>query len=89
MKRISKQAKAIADAHLQAQLIGKFDDPHVTSSKEVIAQLKAGKTFSELIRLIEIRDISIFSIVASTLMKHQSIAYKKAVYNQFKKLIDK
>lgn len=89
MKRISKQAKAIADAHIKARLQGNFDDPKVTTKEELIEALLSGKTFSELLEEIEMRFTSITSILLSRQLFHQSNNYKAGVYKGFKILIDK
>jgi hypothetical protein len=74
MKRISKQAKAIADAHIK---------------EELIEALLSGKTFSELLEEIEMRFTSITSILLSRQLFHQSNNYRSGVYKGFKILIDK
>lgn len=89
MKRISKETKAIADAHIQARLTGNFDDPKVTTRDEIIAALKEGKTFSQLLDEIEMRFTSITSILLSRQLFHQSNNYRSGVYKGFKILIDK
>jgi hypothetical protein len=88
MKKISKLAKSIADAHIQARLNGTFDDPTVKNREELIQQLKEGKTFSQLLDQIEIKFTSITSILLSRKLFHQSQNYKKGVYKGFKTLID-
>ena len=88
MKRISKETKAIADAHIQARLNGTFDDPSVTTKDELIQALREGKTFSELLDRIEMKYTSITSILLSRKMFHQSANYKNGVYKGFKILLD-
>lgn len=87
MERITKQTKAIADAHIQARLNGAFDDPHVTTKEQLIEQLLAGKTFSELMDRIEIKYTSITSIILSRQLFHQSQNYKKGIYKGFKTIL--
>lgn len=87
MARITPQIKAIADAHIEARKTGQFDNPRVTTAREVFAQLRAGKTFEEVIKQIEIRYCSIGSILMSTQLSYTSQAYKSSVYKGFKTLL--
>jgi len=85
--RISKQVKAIADAHINAKANGTFDNPTVSTRDEVIKNLMDGKTFEEVLHQIEIRFCSITSILMSNKFDYQSQAYKRNVYNGFKTLL--
>ena len=87
--RISKQAKAIADRHLEAIRTGSFDDPQVSTREEVIAGLLAGKTFSKVVDEIENRLIPVGPIMISRILKHESKSYRAGIYKGFKILIDK
>jgi hypothetical protein len=89
MKRISRKAKAIADAHIKARVDGNFDDPKVTTKQEMIDDILDGKTFSGLLDEIEMRFTSITSIILSRKLFHQSNNYKAGVYKGFKILLDK
>ena len=88
MKRISKQAESIADAHIQARLNGTFDNIVVSTKEELIQSLKDGKTFSGLLDRIEMKYTSITSILLSRKMFHNSQNYKSGVYKGFKILLD-
>ena len=85
---ISKQAKAIADAHIQARINGTFDDPNVSTKDELIQLLNEGKTFSGLLDRIEMKYTSITSILLSRKIFHNSQNYKSGVYKGFKILLD-
>jgi hypothetical protein len=87
MKRLSSQVKAIADAHINAMMTGKFDDPDVKTKEQVIDQLKAGKTFSYIMELIEARSISVTSIIYQRTLGHVTNAYRKEVYKSFKNIL--
>lgn len=87
MKRITPQIKAIADAHIEAKKTGIFDDPTVATKAELLSQLRAGKTFSLVIREIEFRYISITSNLMSSQLGFVSDAYVKGVYKGFKTLL--
>jgi hypothetical protein len=84
MKRISKEVKAVADAHIKARIEGNFDNPRVTSKQEIIDALNEGKTFEELLNEIEIRFVSITSNILQRALNHTSGAYKKGVYKGFR-----
>ena len=87
--RISKHAKAVADAHIQARLSGTFDNPPVTTRQEIIDALNEGKTFEAVLDQIETRFTSITAIILSRKLFHQSKNYKAGVYKGFKILLDK
>lgn len=88
MNRISKTAKAIADAHIEARITNNFSNPHVATRGELMAKLHEGETFEPLIQEIETRFCSVGSILMSSVMNHTSSSYKQAVYKAFKRLID-
>ena len=87
MKRITPQIKAIADAHIQAKLTGKWDNPNANTKGEVLSLLRDGKTFAEVLRQIEIRYVSITSNLMSSQLGYVSDAYKKGVYKGFKVIL--
>jgi hypothetical protein len=88
MKRISKQAKAIADAHIEARKSGNFNDPVCTTKEEVIAALRDGKTIEAVLDQIEIKFTSIHAIILSRVLFHQSKNYRAGVYKGFRLLLD-
>ena len=87
MKRITPQIKAIAEAHIDAKINGTFDNPAVTTKEEVFQSLRDGKTFSEVLRQIEIRYVSITSNLMSSQLNYVTDAYRKGVYKGFKTLL--
>jgi hypothetical protein len=89
MNRISKTAKRIADAHIQARINNSFTDPQVSTKEELLQKLHEGETFLELLREVELRYCSVGSMMLSAVMNHASNNYKQAVYKGFKQLIDK
>lgn len=86
MQKITKETKAIADAHLLAKKTGNFDNPKVTNKGELYLALQQGKTFSQLMDQIEIRFVSVTSLMMAHVLDHNSEAYKKAIYKGFKQL---
>jgi hypothetical protein len=89
MKRITPQAKAIADAHMKARSEGKFDDIVVQSKAQLIEALWSGRTFSALMDEIEWRYCNITSLMLNEMSKgtYQSNSYKSNVYKGFKNLL--
>lgn len=83
---MTPELKAIADAHIQAKIKGQFDDPHVESKEQIIRYLQAGKTFSEILRQVEVRYVSITSNILASSMDYQTDAYRRGVYKGFKAL---
>jgi hypothetical protein len=86
MKRITPEIKAIADAHIEARSKGIFDNPEVNTKEEILQALRDGKTFSEVLKVIEVRYISITSLLMSSQLDYVSDAYRKGVYKGFKTL---
>jgi hypothetical protein len=86
MKRITPEIKAIADAHIEAMRKGIFDNPEVTTKEEILQALRDGKTFSQVLKTIEVRYISITSLIMSSQLDYVSDAYRKGVYKGFKTL---
>lgn len=82
------QVKVISEAHIRAKISGLFDNPSVSTKEEVLRHLRDGKTFSEVLRQIEIRYVSVTSNLMSSQFGHISEAYKKAVYKGFKTLLN-
>lgn len=87
-KKISKEAKAIADAHIQARVNNTFDNPTFSSAAELIALLRQGKTMSKVLDEIEYRYCSITTLLLSSHFDHRSASYKSNVYKGFKSLLD-
>jgi hypothetical protein len=87
MNRISKQVKAIADAHIEAKMTGKFLEQHVTNKDELLQSIVDGYTYKQLLDLVEINYVTITSQLTSTLLVHVSDSYKKQVYKGFKEIL--
>jgi hypothetical protein len=86
-KRITPRIKAIADAHIQAKLNKTFDVLDVSTVDQLKAELfYFGKTSEGVLEQIEIRFISITSLLISSQLGHISKAYKEGVYKGFKTL---
>jgi hypothetical protein len=86
-KRITPKVKAIADAHIQAKLNNNFDEIKIESIDQLKAELfYFGKTSEGVLKEIEIRFISITSLLISSQLGHISKAYKEGVYKGFKTL---
>jgi hypothetical protein len=87
MKRISKKVKAIADAHIEAKITGKFLEQHVTNKDELLQSIVDGYTYKQLLDLVEVNYVTITSMMMSSLIGHVSDSYKKQVYKGFKEIL--
>jgi hypothetical protein len=87
MQKITKETKMIADAHLLAKQTGLFNDPVVSDKDQLLQALKQGQTFSKLMDDIEIRFVSVTSLMMAQILDHNSEAYKKGIYKGFKQLL--
>jgi len=87
MQKITKKTKMIADAHLLAKKTGLFNDPVVSDKDQLLQALKQGQTFSKLMDEIEIRFVSVTSLMMAHILDHNSKAYKKGIYKGFKQLL--
>lgn len=87
--RITKQVKAIADAHIEAKKNGKFDDIHVKTKSELVEALWNGRTFSDVLKQIEFRYCSVTSLILSGTLDYTSKSYVSNVYKGFKNLLQK
>ena len=87
MKRISKQVKAIADAHIEAKITGKFLEQHVTSKAELLQSIVNGYTYKQLLYLVEVNYVTITSQLMSSVVGHVTDAYRKQVYKGFKEIL--
>jgi hypothetical protein len=82
-KRISKELKAIADAHIQAKISG-FNPVPCKGREELADALKSGATYPTLLEGIETRFCTITSLLGSSLLGHVCDSYRKQVYKGFK-----
>lgn len=82
-KRLPKEWKVIADAHIKACMNKQFDDVFVSNDKEIYAAMREGKTFTNILEEIEIRYCSMTSIMTFKLFAHVSESYKRGIYKGF------
>jgi len=86
MNRISKKVKAIADAHIEAKITGKFLEQHVTNKDELLKSIVEGYTYKQLLDLVEVNYVTI----TSQMLIHVGYvpdSYKKQVYKGFKEIL--
>lgn len=86
MNRISKQVKAIADAHIEAKMIGRWIGQDVKNKEELLQSLLIGCTYKQLLDLVEINYVTI----TSQMLVHVGYvpdSYKKQVYKGFKEIL--
>jgi hypothetical protein len=87
MKRIEPWVKDIADAHIKARIKDSFDNPPITTKREVIESLVSGLTMDEVMKQVEIRFCSITSTLIMRQFKEPTKAYKAGIYKGFKILL--
>lgn len=88
MERITKLQKQIADAHMRANQEGSFTNPVVNSEEEIRQSLMKGETFEHVYKEIVYRYASMTSLMMSSVLGHDSKAYKQAVYKGFKNVLN-
>lgn len=88
MKRITKEIKAIADAHIQAKISGQWNPCSIRNADELREAVTSGHTFPQLLEEIEIRYVSITSLLMSSQLDYLSNAYKQGIYKGFKTLFN-
>jgi hypothetical protein len=84
MNRITKAQKAIADRHINAKFNDKFDAVDFKTREELVAGIKNGKAYKELLDEIEIRFVNITSLMIGAVLNEKTVAYKNGVYKGFK-----
>lgn len=87
MKRIRKQVKAIADAHIEAKITGNFLGQPVTNKDELLQSIVDGYTYKQLLNLVEINYVTTTSLMMSSVIGHITDAYRKQVYYGFKEIL--
>ena len=86
MKRISKQVKAIADAHIASKIAGRFLEQHVTNKDELLKSIVEGYTYKQLLDLVEFNYVTITSQMLVQ-VGYVPDSYKKQVYKGFKEIL--
>lgn len=77
----------IAEAHIEAEKNNTFTNPHVTTRKQAIEAMLRGETFSEALRQVEVRYVSITSLLTKAQFGHMTEAYKRGVRKGFRELL--
>lgn len=93
MKRITKEIKAVADAHIKASAEKNFTHPNkevlaIGSLQELVDSLSRGETYAFLSYQAEMQFVTITSMMYSRVFEHQTEAYKKSMYKAFKVMFD-
>ncbi len=89
MKRITPEVKKIADAHIEAKLSGSWNPAPIIDSYDLLEKVKSGYTYQGLLEEIEIRYVSITSLILASALNYRTDAYVKAIYKGFKTLLQK
>jgi hypothetical protein len=88
MKRITKQVKAIADAHINAKVSGQWNPTSIKNADDLREAVTNGHTFPQLLEEIEIRYVSITSLLMSSQLDYLSSSYRQGIYKGFKTLFN-
>ena len=88
MKRITKQTKAIADAHINARISNSFNPIEWNNIEELKEAMRNGHTFPSLMDKIESAKCTITSTLLARRFGHVSVAYKNDIYGIFKAFLD-
>lgn len=86
MKRISKKVKAIADAHIEAKMTGKFLEQNVANKEQLLQSIVDGYTYKQLLDLVEVNYVTITSQMLVS-VGYVPDSYKKQVYKGFKEIL--
>lgn len=86
MERISKKVKAIADAHIEAKITGRFVGQDIKNKEELLQSLLIGCTYKQLLDLIEVNYVTITSQMMIS-VGYVPNTYKKQVYKGFKEIL--
>jgi len=86
MKRISKKVKAIADAHIEAKMIGRWIGQDVKNEEELLQSLLIGCTYKQLLDLVEINYVTITSQMLIS-VGYVPDSYRAQVYKGFKETL--
>jgi len=77
----------IANNHIEAKINNSFTNPLVYSREEIIDELKRGETFEKIMEEIEIRFMSITTVIYCRSLGQINETYKKQVRKAFRQLI--
>lgn len=77
----------IANNHINAKINNSFSNPLVNNREEIIHQLKQGETFEKIMDQIEIRFMSITTVIYCRSLGQINETYKKQVRKAFRQLI--
>lgn len=91
MKKISKEVKAIADAHIEANISGVWNEAkisRVNSKKDLLDKMMAGHTYKFVHDQTQARFCSVGSSIMASVLGHNSKAYRAGIYKGFKAIFD-
>lgn len=91
MKRISKKVQAIADAHIEANRTGVWNEVKISrtdSKKDLLDKMMAGHTYKFVHDRTQARFCSVGSSIMASVLGHKSKAYRTGIYEGFKAIFD-
>lgn len=88
MKKITKEVKAIADAHMKANVDGIWNEVKVSDKKDLLDKMMAGHTYQSVHDQTQARFCSVGSSIMASVLGHDSKAYRAGIYKGFKVIFD-
>ena len=86
MKRISKELKAIADAHIEAKKTGNFNPKAIDGTvAHLVKNMADGHTYDWVMDRVEINFCSVTTLIIGAVLGAESKSYKAGVYKGFKR----
>lgn len=87
MKRISKMASKIANAHIKARRSGEFDVVSWKTPAELLTHLINGKVIEDVLDEVEVRFLPTTTNILSSVFKYTSQTYGREVRRGFNQLL--
>jgi hypothetical protein len=84
-----QQIQAIADAHINARVTRQWGKSiRVSNSYQLVQELKQGGLYEQVLREIEIRYVSVQTLIMQNVMDCTSETYKRGVRKGFRVLLE-
>ena len=86
--KTNKEIIAIADAHIEARIKMRWGRaPRVTNVNELVVELRKGRLYEQVLREVEIRYVSVQTLIMQNVMDVTTETYKRNVRKGFKTLL--
>lgn len=86
--KTNREIIAIADAHIEARITRRWGSaPKVTNVTELVSELRKGRLYEQVLREVEIRYVSVQTLIMQNVMDVTTETYKRNVRKGFKTLL--